>query len=438
MKDIGEGTIRRIDWQELTPIVVLLRIFNTATGLRVMFLSAVGMLLTLASGYLLNAILLQRTIEAAPKAEGTEIVEIETIAIPKPGGLFTSPAYIEPLLGGQELAAQALGNEPPFRKSPGTWLWECAQRSVFVPWDLFSTAGVRFFAAEPLGLSQRGLAFGWLLILAVIWALFGGLICRTVALRLTVDESESPAEIRQFMAKWGNGFLSGPFLVLLGVICCLIPLKLAGLLYAVPVLGTFVALLFPVVLLFALFAIMLLLGLLVGWPLLFASVAVDGADGFEAVSRTYSYVYQRPLHYLLYWIVSGVLGILGFIIISIFVDAVLALSVKVGGFPLSEGYSSFGAFLLREGGESRSMSDAIVLAWCGLAQLMKPAFVFGWFWTSSVTIYLLLRRSVDATPLLEVLRVGAAAEKAEPLPPIIPDEKGAPEIKKADGDRPQT
>jgi hypothetical protein len=62
-----------------------------------------------------------------------------------------------------------------------------------------------------------------------------------------------------------------------------------------------------------------------------------------------------------------------------------------------------------------------------LFALIPFAFVYAWFWTSSVAIYLLLRRSVDATPFNEVYRV--APPKVRSLPIIKQDEHGAPEIK---------
>ncbi len=403
MKDIGEGTIRRIDWQELMPVVVLLRIFNAATGLRVLFLAGVGVLLTLAAGLLFNMIVLQQT---------------ETTL----SNIYKTPAYIEPIV---LLQQDSKGESNVMGIMPDTY---CAQRSIFVPWELFGTAGVRPFSFQECDGSERVLAFCWLLMLALIWSFFGGLICRFVALRLTVNESESLGDTRRFMQKCGGGFLAGFILVLLGVLCCLIPVKLAGLAFSVPILNLIVACLFPVVLLFAFFAVVLLFGLLVGWPLLLASVAVDGADGFEAVSRTYSYVYQRPLHYFLYWIFAGMLGLLGFILVSIFVDTIVALSVHVGGF--SDAIDStaspmFSAIPMSGVGSHLPLPALIVTAWCAVLHMVKMAFLFAWFWTSSVTIYLLLRRSVDATPLVEVLRMGAAAEKPDTLPAIISDEKGA-------------
>src|SRR5262249_14996800 len=42
----------------------------------------------------------------------------------------------------------------------------------------------------------------------------------------------------------------------------------------------------------------------VGWPLMSATVSTEGTDSWEAVSRSYSYVYQRPWHYLWYAIVA--------------------------------------------------------------------------------------------------------------------------------------
>ena len=47
-----------------------------------------------------------------------------------------------------------------------------------------------------------------------------------------------------------------------------------------------------------------MLGLVFGWPLMWGAISTEGTDSFDALSRSYSYVYQRPYHYLFYSIVQ--------------------------------------------------------------------------------------------------------------------------------------
>ncbi|MDR3196701.1 MAG: hypothetical protein LBU34_02430 [Planctomycetaceae bacterium] len=386
MKDLGEGTIRRIDWQELTPVVLLLRIFNTATGIRVLFLSLIGILLTLIAGYGINC--------NSFKSHETRN--------------FQEPVYIEPLLGFQNQQQQ---QQISFREHPAEYSWQLVRRSVLVPWDIFSIAGIRLFRLEG---NSIGAYTAWFFVLLFIWTFFGGMICRTIALRLTIDQSESDKELWQFIKQRGTGFLSSVIIIVLGILFCLIPIKCFGWLFAYPVFDYLTAVLFPVTILFGFFVMILVIGLFLGWSLLFAAVSVDGSDGFDAVSRMFSYVYQRPLHYLVYWTVSGILGVLGFVFVSIFVDGIIFLTYKFGGFPVQTAISSFGCLTLPETYAGLSPPENLILIWCAMVQLMKLAYVFAWFWTSSVAIYLLLRRSVDATPFNEVYRLAPAKPRTLP------------------------
>jgi hypothetical protein len=379
MKDLGEGTIRRIDWQELTPIVLLLRIFNTATGIRVLFLSMIGVLLTLVVGYRINC-----------DNNGLNVPDDRN---------FQQPVYIEPLLDLQHLPRSI-----SFREHPANYLWQLAQRSVLAPWDIFSMAGIRLFSS-PTGYNSFFAPIVWFFALLLIWSFFGGMICRTVALRLTIDQSESGKEIWQFIRQRGIGFLSSVIIIVFGILFFLILLKCCGWLFVVPVFNYIIAVLFPIALFFGFLIVVLAVGLFFGWSLLFAAVSVDGSDGFDAVSRMFSYIYHRPLHYFVYWVVSGILGILGFVFVSFFVDGAVFLTSQFGGFPVLTAIPAFGSLTLQDTHVGLSPPEQFILIWCSMVQLIKPAYTFAWFWTSSVAIYLLLRRSVDATPFNEVYRV---------------------------------
>ena len=432
MRDIGEGTVRRIDWQELTPVVRLLRIFSAATDFRVMFLSVIGVLLTLIAGYLVNVSQSPETLR--PNEFVIETIDLDDTAaepVLRPDGpvtkRFSEPVYIEPLIDFQGVHLQK-AEKISFRDTPGKYAWDLANRSVFVPWDVFSKAGFRLFSISEQSWKDHGIALFWFVFLVFLWTLLGGMICRTVAVRLTIDQAESPGNLWRFMKDRGTGFLSSMTIIVLFIVILVLMVMLAGWLYSIPGVNYVVGFGFPVVMLFSFLAVLMALGLLVGWPMLFAAVSVDGSDGFDAVSRTYSYVYQRPLHYLFYWTIAGVLGMLGFVIVSIFVDGVVYLSITMGGFPAQAALPSFGHLAIPEATTKLDGPATLVLTWCALAQLLKLAFTFAWFWTTGVAVYLLLRRSVDATPFSEVLRLGAASAEPRVLPDIKLDEKGAPEI----------
>ena len=59
----------------------------------------------------------------------------------------------------------------------------------------------------------------------------------------------------------------------------------------------------------------LTIGLAAGWPLMAPTVSTEGTDTFDALSRSYAYVYQRPLAYLLYAVAATIIGILGLLVV---------------------------------------------------------------------------------------------------------------------------
>jgi hypothetical protein len=344
MRDIGEGTIRRIDWTELTPVVLLLRIFTVAPKLRILFIALTGLLL-----------------------------------------IFTGISFLDPRLA--ELVPQYHQGELQFRFN--------------FPADIFYSL---YSVAQDPGFWKNPMLLIGLPCIVFVGIICGGLICRIVAVRLTIDESESTGNLLLFLRKRGMSFFSALVLSLLGILCCFLPVKIAGWMLAVPFLNYVVAVLFPIPFAFAFLTISLAVVFAAGWMLLFAAVSVDGADGFDAISRMFSYVTQRPLHYLLYWIYCGILGWLGFVMIYFLTFFTIGLCWKV--VPADYGF--------------------FVTFWVGLFALIPRAYVFAWFWTSSAAIYLLLRRSVDATPFHEVYRV--VPMNVRTLPMIKPDGHGAPEI----------
>jgi hypothetical protein len=69
----------------------------------------------------------------------------------------------------------------------------------------------------------------------------------------------------------------------------------------------------------------LLLGALVGWPLMWATISVEGTDAFDALSRSYAYTYQRPWRLLWYVLVVAVLAIASMFVVKLFATTAIAL-----------------------------------------------------------------------------------------------------------------
>jgi hypothetical protein len=177
-----------------------------------------------------------------------------------------------------------------------------------------------------------------------------------------------------------------------------------------------------------------LIGLFFGFPLMWATISAEGTDAFDALSRSYAYTYQRPLLYVLYWIVAGVLGLLGWVVVTLFIlviddvgnwsvswlsgrridiDSVSGLrNLIVGaGTPLDSDVS----------GSTAELGLRLIRFWIDLAVTVATAFVFSYFWTATTAIYFLLRRQVDATEMDEVYMPD---EGEHGLPPLEADGQG--------------
>ena len=104
-----------------------------------------------------------------------------------------------------------------------------------------------------------------------------------------------------------------------------IQLVLLGFIMRIGVLAFLAALVWPFVILLGLMMAVLLIGALVGWPLMWATVSVEGTDAFDALSRSYAYVYHRPWRLLWYALFSLFLAIVSMFVVKLFASSAIAL-----------------------------------------------------------------------------------------------------------------
>jgi hypothetical protein len=143
----------------------------------------------------------------------------------------------------------------------------------------------------------------------LIWSFFGGAITRIAAVQLARGERIGLFEAVRFTTKRLVSYITAPLFPMIVVLVLVLILTVFGLVGAIPYLGDLLVngLLWFLPLLFGVIMTMALV-LLIGWPLMVATISTEGTDSWEAVTRTLGFVYQRPWHYFWYGLVSLVYG----------------------------------------------------------------------------------------------------------------------------------
>ena len=260
-----------------------------------------------------------------------------------------------------------------------------------------------------------------------VWAYFGAAISRVAAVQLASGEQVGwGAALRWAHAKW-PAYFSAPLLPMLGVAVVVLPITVLGLLMRTSFLAFLAALIWPLVLIGGFVMAILLIGVLLGWPLMWATISVEGTDSFDALNRTYAYVFQRPLRYLLYVIVAAVIGWMGWFVVENFAASVIWLA----SWAASWGATSKGIQDLTTGSGDSSLAHAagwLMAFWGGWVKLLAVGYSFSYFGVASTAVYYLLRRDLDARETDEVYLDADTSEQKFGLPRLQKDAAGASEI----------
>jgi hypothetical protein len=142
----------------------------------------------------------------------------------------------------------------------------------------------------------------------VVWSYVGIGIARVCLLRLTRNEHAGLDDAFEFATEKFTTCLLAVAIPLGAVFLLCVPTFLLGLIMGFDFGTVLVGLIWFVVLALALLMSLILLGLLFGFPLIVASVAAEGQNAIDAMTRAYAYTFQRPMHYLLYIFVALLFG----------------------------------------------------------------------------------------------------------------------------------
>lgn len=267
----------------------------------------------------------------------------------------------------------------------------------------------------------------FLAVLILIWAFFGGAICRSAAVQYARDESITMKEALQFAReKLLGGFFMAYMVPLL--ICLFIGLFLVagGLVLRIPWFGDIVGgLLFFLALLGGFLIALVLVGTVAGGSLFWPTVAVEGSDSFDAISRSFSYVYGRPLRAIWYAFLLLVYGSFCWLFVKFLLWMALASTHLFVGLGAGDKFDKLWSPPTFE--TLHQMSPGAWTQWelsaapfIGLWILpilgLVWAFLASFYFSGSTAIYYLLRRDVDGTDLGDIY-IEEKEEKAVPASP---------------------
>jgi hypothetical protein len=348
-------------------------------------------------------------------------------------GQAADKQLMESALAPQALAAATQGGD-----NPG-----------FVFWVLLAVQGIGWLICHHYIYAVLFLAFT-----LAIWAVFGGAIYRIAALQAARGEKISISQALKFsIGKFGS-FATAPLLPLAIVLGIGLLIAVLSIPTNIPWLGEIIlGLLFILCLLGGLAIAFLLVGLVAGGALMYPTIAVEGSDSFDAISRSFTYVISRPWRAGFYALIALVYGTITYLFVRLFVYIALASThvflkwgVWAGGKTVGSDADKidvlwtaptfsnlWGTHNWQAMSGTESIGAFMLGIWVFLLAACVGAYVISFFASSSTIIYLLLRQKVDATDLDDVY----IDEPEEFLPTPTPTPASeTPEVAQAPAEEP--
>ncbi|MBN2563843.1 MAG: hypothetical protein JXQ75_23255 [Phycisphaerae bacterium] len=450
--------LRRISWAECFGFTQLFRAFRLAIHPTKLLLALFGILATYGTGRVLDAVWPTSYRPAAAAASGEAVSELSYFLTAEGGARQATVEWLQT----RDLS------KPEQRTGVFKLLLDHGRDSIRLTTDAVMAADVRglvgaawfcvmgivwLFAMHPV----YGILF--FIVSLVIWAFFGGAVCRVAALHAARDERIGLMEALAFAKQKFLSFFAAPLMPVGILILLAVPLVLGGLVGWIGGIGEILAGILFFLALCAGFAIAFVtIGALAGFSLTFPTIAVEGSDAFDALSRSFSYVYQRPWRTAFYALVSLVYGAICLVFVKFFVRLGLyAVSLFVGlfmnlGSPyLAEGADQatrdlgkldamwqapsliggspfWGSFPDVDMAHASAFGHCWFYLWIFLVVGVVGAFIVSFYYSASTLIYFLLRRGVDAADLEDVY----IEEQPEDTAPVT-ESPAAPEGEETGG-----
>jgi len=405
------GAVRAVSWSEVLPWLMIFRTFRIALNPSSLLLALAGVLLTPLGWMGAQAVF-------APEAVLVEDAVFRNV-------VEANSAW--PIRAG-------VPRDPAARFDPAAHITRAPAEIYIWAYSRFTQPFASLFNSQ-VKLRQFGYYLTGSLWTLLLWAFLGGAITRIAVVKLGREEHIGLWDSMKHACYKYLSYAGAPLIPLIAAVVITSPIILLGFLMLFD-LGVVIASVFWVLALAAgAVATLILLGLCFGWPLLWAAIAAECSDSFDAVSRTYMYVLHRPAHYLFYVVVAALTGVFAWLLVSMFADVTVEITYWAASWGVyfstepSRLAEIRGGALAAEGSSTLAAGRTILGIADGLVHAIATAFAFSFFWCATSAVYLLIRRDEDETEYDEVYLDDSDLEHG--LPPLKTDENGVQSVPEA-------
>jgi len=257
----------------------------------------------------------------------------------------------------------------------------------------------------------------FVVVLAVL-SLAGGAICRIAALQFAKAEPPVLAQAVRFSVRRFASLFAAPLIPLVVIAAVGLSIVLLGFLGNIPFVGELmVGLFLPLTLIAAGFVAVVLIGAIAGLNLMFPAIAYEDSDSFDAIGRSFAYVYDKLWSMGFYTVVTTVYGAVCYVFVRFFMFLLLSASywfLRVGFallhneqklreiWPRPTFSNFYGAPVTMPDTWSTWLGAQLIHLWVFAAVGLLVSFLISFYFSASTITYALMRHRVDDTPLDEV------------------------------------
>jgi len=251
-------------------------------------------------------------------------------------------------------------------------------------------------------------------VILAVTSVAGGAICRIAALQFARGEKPGLTEALRFSTKKFTSFFTTP-LAPIGIIIVIgFFIFLLGLVGNIPWAGELlVGIFMPLALFAGALIAALLIGTVAGFNLMFPAVAYEGEDCYDAVSRSFSYVYSKPWRMCFYTAIAVVYGAICYLFIRLFAFLLLWVTHRFLQLGILGANKKLAAIWPTElsfikplnpitftgGNWPETISAFLVYVFLLAILALVVSFVINFYFSVNTIIYALMRNKVDNTAL---------------------------------------
>jgi hypothetical protein len=249
--------------------------------------------------------------------------------------------------------------------------------------------------------------------LMIIWSVFAGAITRLAALEFARGEKAGLKDSLSFVMKKFWSYFWSPLTPILGVLFFIACNVAGGLLGKIEFAGEIaVAVGFPLAILSGFLIVFLGIVGIIGFILMFPAISSEGSDAFDAISRAYSYVLSRPLHFLSLFITIIICGTILSFVAGYGACLVMQTSYFTVGLGMGDKLNEIRAFIAGMSGAgdaitslnpmSMRIAALLFMLYVVLIKMTVGSIIVAFVGSASTIAYLIMRKAVDGTEITDV------------------------------------